>query len=141
RYFAESGAGKNVVQVIKNCIDTGELIEQPNGDGKKDRQPILPAEQRLVGALVLFVNRCNDLLQFLLVILFASQFQDDARFINAVLLHQPARAARNREQQDEKQKGRDGRYAQLYPPFIGSEPSEANQIIRQVSDQDSGHDV
>src|SRR5271163_319642 len=45
---AESGGGEDVVGVIEDCVDAGELIEEAYRDGEEDRQVVFPVEERLL---------------------------------------------------------------------------------------------
>src|SRR3981189_2581219 len=39
--LAESRGCKDVIRIVKNCVDPGELVEHSNGDSQKDRQPVV----------------------------------------------------------------------------------------------------
>src|SRR5579862_7071682 len=55
--LAESGSGKDIVQVVEDCIDACELIERADGDGEKERVAIFPAEDGFVRGGVLLSQR------------------------------------------------------------------------------------
>src|SRR5690242_2593616 len=68
RHLAKSRVRENVVQVIENGVNAGELIEHADAHGKKDGQGIL-AREKLLFCLALFeVNGLGNLLQVLLVV-------------------------------------------------------------------------
>ena len=60
---AEAGRGEDVVQVIEDGVDAGELIEHADGGGEKDRLAVLPGEERLGPAGPLQVDGVDDLFQ------------------------------------------------------------------------------
>src|SRR5262249_33946013 len=51
RDFAEAGLRKNLVEVVQNGVDTGELVEHGDGDGEKDRKGIPAAEEGFAGVM------------------------------------------------------------------------------------------
>ena len=47
--LAESGLGKDVVQVVENRVDSGQLVECADADGQKQWIAVLPAKDRFLG--------------------------------------------------------------------------------------------
>src|SRR5580698_8536157 len=60
RYLTESSGGKDVVQVIENCVDAGELVEGADGDGEKERIAVLPLKDGFVRGGVFLHKRGAD---------------------------------------------------------------------------------
>src|SRR5208283_4376052 len=134
--LVEAGMGKDIVQVVEDGVDAGKLIEHADGDGKKNGQTILPGEEDVVLGM-LGVDGFNDVLQFLFVILLANQTKDLAGLFHVTLLDEPARAARNEEQHEEKSQCRNGRDTQLPAPLLRAESEQADHVVGEVGQQDS----
>src|ERR1035438_10096754 len=58
-----------------------------------------------------------------------------------MLSNQPARAARNAEQHDQEQDGGSGGDTKLPAPLVHAKAGQPDQVIAEVSNQDSDHDV
>ena len=102
RNLAEAGSGEDVIQVIEDGVDTGQLIERADGDGQKERIAVLPSKDRLVGRGVFLGQRGANVGQFALWIRLAHQLQYCQGLVVAVPGGGPARAtraARNAEEQ------------------------------------------
>src|SRR5581483_4405627 len=102
RDLAESRTSKDVIQIIENGIDPGELVEHPDTDRKKNRKKILTRKELFRGLRLLKVHGLGYFLQLLLVVLFAGQLQDAPRLLHSAPFHQPPWTSRNSEQHDEK---------------------------------------
>jgi hypothetical protein len=64
-----------------------------------------------------------------------------ARLIDASLFGEPARAARDREEQNEEQQRGGGGNGKLPAPFVGSKIEEADEIVREISEENAENDV
>src|SRR5690348_7236311 len=135
--LAVAGVGKNVVQVIKDGVDAGKLIEHADGNGQEDGQLEFAREQRLLSLALLEVNGFDDLLQVLFVVLIAQGAQDGTRLLDPALLNQPARAARNAKQQEEENDGGNGGDAEHPAPAGRSELRQADQVVRKIRQQNA----
>ena len=87
------------------------------------------------------VDRADDFLQLLFVVLLADLFQHGARFIDALLFREPARAARNSEEQHEEQQSGQRGDGKLPAPFVGAKIEEADDVVRKIGEQDAEDDV
>ena len=56
----------NIVQIIKDSVYARELVEHTNGNSQKNRQAVLPTEERLRLFQALQMDGVNDFLQLLL---------------------------------------------------------------------------
>ena len=117
RNLAEAGGGEDVVQVVQNCVDPGELVESADRDGEEQRIAILPLEDPLVSRRVLLRQRRLDVGQFRLRVRISHHLQHRQRFIHAILRDRPARAARNSEEQRQENQSRNSSDAHLQSPF------------------------
>ena len=115
--LAEAGRSKNVVQVVENGVDAGQLVERADGDGEKQRIAILPAEDGLVRGCVLFGQRGADVGQLGLGVRVTHHLQHGECFVNAISRGRPARAAGNAEEQGEENSGGNRSNAHLPAPF------------------------
>src|SRR5216684_3579445 len=66
RNLAETSMAENVVQVIKDGIDAGELVKHSNAHRQKDWKRVTPGEQPLGGQTPLNLNRFDNILQVVL---------------------------------------------------------------------------
>src|ERR1035441_4575789 len=68
RDLVESRHGENVIQVIQDGVDSGELVEGRDGDGEIDRKPVFALEERLGVRRVfhMHMHGGNDLVEFVL---------------------------------------------------------------------------
>ena len=101
--LAESGLREDIVQVIQNRVDSGKLVEHPDRNRQENRQPVLPGKQRLRAVAVL-ERRSTRRCPAVRCSTFSSpiELQHAARLRHSALLHQPARAARNAEQHQQR---------------------------------------
>src|SRR5579864_7373826 len=99
------------------------------------------SEQCFARLLLLNANGFNNVLQLPFIIFFADQMQRRSRFLDAALFRQPAWAARNYEQHQKKQGGGNGCHTELPAPLGGSQSSSSNDVVREVRQQYSEHDV
>src|SRR5664279_5778803 len=56
-YAAESCFGEDVIQIVKDRVDSRELIEEADGYCEKNGQTVFSGEQRLIRMPVLSVDR------------------------------------------------------------------------------------
>src|SRR5882762_5417942 len=113
RELAESRGGKNVVQVVEDGIDAGELVEHANGDGQENGVAVFAAKKRLILLQAFEMDGADDFLQLGFRIVCAHFLQDLARFVYAPFGNQPARTWGDAEEHDQKQNGRQGGDAKL----------------------------
>ena len=90
---------------------------------------------------MLCVDRINDLLQFLFVILFAGHSQNFTRFINPLFLHEPARTAWNAKKHEQKKQRWQCRNSQFESPLQGAQSSQSQQIVGKIREKNSEHDI
>src|SRR6185437_4124587 len=64
--LAVSGKGENVIQVIEDGVDAGELIEHSNAYGEENRERVLFRKQRLLRLVAFEVDGLRDVLHFLI---------------------------------------------------------------------------
>src|ERR1700683_14309 len=95
--LAEARGDKDVVDVVEDGVDAGELVEHADGNGEENREAIVPGEKGVARGMF-GVDGLDDVLQFFFVIFLTDGAQDFAGFLDAFLLDQPAGAARNPEQ-------------------------------------------
>src|SRR5882762_4492979 len=141
REFVESRGGKNVVQIIKDGIDAGELVEHADGDGQENWESVLAAKERLILLQAFEMDGADDFLQLGFRIVCAHFLQDLARFVYAPFGDQPARTWRDAEEHDQKQDGRQRGDAKLPAPVGGTETLARDYEIREISQQDADDDV
>src|SRR4029077_20058672 len=60
RHLAEARESENVVQVIKDRVDSRELIKHCDGNGEEERKPIARGEQTLLSILSLELYGAED---------------------------------------------------------------------------------
>src|SRR5580765_5140535 len=111
RYSTDASAREDVVQVIENCVDAGELVECSNRNRKKHRHSVAFLEKSFLAKPLGMSDRVHDLAQALFVIFFPNEFQDRQRLIDSSNLCEPSRAARNSKEHYEEQKRWNGGYA------------------------------
>src|ERR1022692_3767447 len=58
-----------------------------------------------------------------------------------MLSNQPARAARNAEQHDQEQDGGSGGDTKLPAPLVHAKAGQPDQVVAEIGNQDSDHDV
>src|SRR6266403_1009013 len=141
RELAEARGGKNVVQVIKDGIDAGELVKHADGDGQENWEAVLAAKERLILLQAFEMDGADDFLQLGFRIVCAHFLQDLARFVYAPFGDQPARTWRDAEQHDQKQDGGERSHANLPAPLGRTESLARDNEIREVSQQDADDDV
>ena len=74
--FGCAGEGEDVVEVIEDGIDAGELAEHADGEGDDDGLEVLPGEQRVGGAGALQVDGGDDFVQFFLGLRHSGEAKD-----------------------------------------------------------------
>ena len=92
--LAEAGGLENVVEVIKDGVDAGELVECADGDGEEERVAVLPAEDGDVGGGVLLGERGADVGELGLGVGIAHHFEHGEGFAVAILLAADQRGLR-----------------------------------------------
>ena len=117
------------------------MVEGRDGEGKIDRKPVFALEERLGVGRVFHMHGGDDLVEFALGIIRPQPFQHLARLGNARLGNQPACTARNAEQHDQEQDGGSGGDAKLPAPLVHAKAGQTDQVIAEISNQDSDHDV
>src|SRR5580700_7813946 len=105
-HLAVTGRGKNVIQIVKNGVDAGKLVEHANGNREKKREAIFPGKKRLGSFEALEMNRVDDLAQLRLGIFRTHHLEHAPRLVHSFLSNQPARACGDAEEQHEKKHGR-----------------------------------
>src|SRR5690242_3070682 len=138
--LAEACAGKDVVEVVEDGVDAGKLVEHADGDGEENRQAVFPREQMIFGDVV-GVDRCNNVLQLPFIVFLARELEDLAGYLNALLLDQPAWAARNTKEHDEENCGGDSGNAQLPAPLGGAGNGKSYEVIGQVCKENAKDNV
>src|ERR1019366_8485610 len=139
--LVESRHGENVIQVIQDGVDSGELVEGRDGEGEIDREPVFALEERLGVRRVSNMHGGNNLVEFALGIVGPQLLQHLARLGNAILGNQPTRTSWNAEQHDQEQDGGSGGDTELPAPFVHAKAGQPDQVIAEISNQDSDHDV
>src|SRR3984885_7254466 len=139
--FGRTGESEDVVQVIEDGVDAGELAEHANGEGDDDGLEVLAGEQWIRGSGALQVYRGDDFIQLFLRLRHASQLQDGECFMQAGLRDQPARAARNDEEGDQEEQRRDGGDAEHPAPLQRAKMAGADDGIRYIGEQDADNDI
>src|SRR5215475_5061782 len=139
--FAKSSAREDVVEVVEDCVDAGELIKGANRDGEEYRQRIALLKESFLPKRFGLGDGIHDLSQPLLVILLTDQLQNSARFIDSANFREPARTAWNPKQHQKEQECWNRSYAELPTPLRRPKPGEAQQIVGQISQKDSEDDV
>src|SRR6266403_2576256 len=141
RELAEAGGGKNVVQVVEDGIDAGELVEHADGDGQENGVAVFAAEEGLILLQAFQMDGANDFLQLGFRIVCAHFLQDLARFVHAPFGDQPARTWRDAKEHDQKQDGGQRSHAKWPAPFGRTETLARDYEIREISQQDADDDV
>src|SRR6267142_137853 len=141
RELAETRGGENVVQVVEDGIDAGELVEHANGDGQENGVAVFAAKKRLILLQAFEMDGADDFLQLGFRIVCAHFLQDLARFVYAPFGDQPARTWRDAEQHDQKQDGGERSHAKLPAPLGRTETLARDYEVRQISEQDADDDV
>src|ERR1700733_671369 len=139
--FGRAGESEDVVQVIEDGVDAGELAEHADGKGDDDGLEVLTGEQWVRSAGAFQMHGGDDFVQLLLSLRHAGEFQDGERFVQAGLRDQPARAARDDKEGDEKKHRRDGGDAEHPSPLQGAKMPAADDGIRHIGEQDADDDV
>ena len=120
--LGEAGGGKNVVRVIEDGVDAGELVEHADGDGEENGQAVFALEKGLGLLRALEMDGVDDFVEL--------GFADSgmpiisrtrAGLVNAILRDQPARAARDAEEQDGEEERGEGGDAELPAPGCGAD--------------------
>ena len=116
----EAGESEDIVGVVKNGVDAGELIEHADGDGQENRQAVLALEERLGFGDALEMDGVDDFFELSLGVGGAHHLQNLAGFVNAILSDEPARAARDSKEKKREERGRNGGDAELPAPCVGA---------------------
>src|ERR1700722_12749541 len=140
-HLAVTGCRKNVIQIIKNGINTRKLVEHTDGNRKKKREAVLPGKKRLGRLQALDVYRSDDLTQLAFRIFGAHRLQNGTRLVDALLRHQPPRAWRDAEEKHEKKQSWDCGNAKLPPPLGRPKSEPPNTVVGQISEQNSDDDI
>ena len=116
--FAEASRGENVVQIVENCVDAGQLIEHAKSDGEKNRVAVFVSEDGLCGLQFFEVDGFDDFGEFGVRLRGTGHLQDAASFVEAAFGHKPARAAGNSKKQEEEEKSGGAGDAKLPAPLV-----------------------
>ncbi len=60
----EAGIGEDVVEVVEDCVDSGELVEEADGDGEEDELCVAALEEGVLGEAALGANGFGDGVDF-----------------------------------------------------------------------------
>ena len=102
RVRAETGRGEDVVGVVEDCVDAGELVEEADRDGKQEGLRIAASEERLFLGSALEVDGVDDLLELGFGVGRAHHAENIEGFVGLVGGDEPARAARNAVKHEQK---------------------------------------
>jgi hypothetical protein len=139
--LAEACGGKDVVEVVEDGVDAGELVEGADGDGEEEWEAVLPLEDGFVGDGVNFLEGELDVGNFLLGVRVAHELEDFEGLFDAEFGDGPAGAAGDAEEEDEEEQSGDGGDAELDAPLGGSEVEQADDEVRGVGEEDADDDI
>ena len=60
----EAGVGEDVVEVIQDGVDAGELVEEADGDGEEDELAVAALEEGVLGEATFGADGCGDGVDF-----------------------------------------------------------------------------
>src|ERR1700751_2298440 len=139
--FACAGKGEDVVEVIEDGIDAGELSEHADGEGENNRLAGLAGEKRIGLPGALQMHGGDDLIELLLGFGDPGEAKNLERLLQIGLRDQPARAARNDEEHGQKEHSRNSGDAEHPAPFVRPEVHAADDRVRDVGEKNADNDI
>ena len=141
RDLAEAGGGKDVVQVVEDGVDAGELIECADGDGEKERVAVLPAEDGLVRGGVLFGQGGANVGELGFGIWLAHHLEHcEASSMRSLEADQRGLRGMPKSSTRKIERG-NGSDAHLPAPLGCAQMQSADEVVGGVGDQDAEDDV
>ena len=139
RNLAEAGLGEDVVQVIEDRVDARELVKGAGDDSEHDGEEVALLEEWLGGTFE--VQRIYDLFQFGLRVGCAGQLEDIESFGVTAFRDQPARTVGDAEEHGKEEDSGQSGDAEFPAPFLLTKVHRADEIVRQIGQQDADDDV
>ena len=94
-----------------------------------------------MGVQILYVNSCTHLLQLCFRVRRTQRLEDLASLRDSILRNQPARTARDSEEQRQKNQCRQRRDSQLPAPLRCTYIDRGDPIVRRIRQQDADDDI
>ena len=136
-----AGTREDVVQVIQNRVDAGELVEGADGERKKNGQKIAALKEVMLRGAALLLEGELNCIYLGPRIGRAHAREDQHGFVDAVLAHQPAGAMRHGEQHDEEEDRRQYSDAELPAPHGDRVHEMTDDRVGKIGKQDADDDV
>ena len=135
--------GENVVEVIEDRVDAGELVEHADGDGQENREAVFPGEERVDSYSCSSVQWRRQFPEFRFVIFLAGDAEDVAGFFDTFLVFSTSQRGLRGMVKSSRKKSKAGVAAMpnfqrhSAPPRV----EFADEVIREVGEEDSENDV
>ena len=137
----KAGAGEDVIEIVENGVDAGELIEEADGDGEKDQQLVAGREEGVLLGAAFGTHGGNHGVHLGLGVWRSHAGKDELSFVDAILGDEPAGALGNAEQEKhEEERGDDGD-TELHAPLDGAKSKVSDDGVGEVGEQDANDDV
>ena len=138
----EARGREDVLEVVENRIDAGELVEHCDQDARAGW--VCDTRRRIAaprGTEARMLGRALEFREHRITVDDADPRETGLRFVVAPTLRQPARTLRNRVHHDEEHQRRDRGDPEFHAPGIGAVRRMLHQRIAHEREQDAEHDV